>query len=357
MEPTSSQDQASPQDQGDLQSFRICYIGAAPQESTAEYRIRALRRLGQEVSVLDLTPFTNKNRWIERLRYRCPVGPLITAINQAAVEMVRRTEAELVILDKPIHFTPHTIRAIQSTGAKVIIFMQDNPFGPRKDGCWHQFYRIYKMADLFCTHRAADVERCRDWGIPYVPLMFSYEPSVHFAPTEDWTDTQRNRDLSYIGHPHEDRPAFLLELGERFGLPVCVSGNGWDGLLSPEQKSAFFREGYLLGSNYRNAIWRSRINLSFVTTKNEDDIAHKAIETAACGGFLLALRTAGHQACFREDQEAVFYSSIEECAQKAAYYLAHPAEREAIAQAGHQRALHSGYSNDAQLAKLLRYFQ
>lgn len=341
----------------ELRRYRICYIGSTPLESTAEYRIRALKRLGQEVAVLDLSPFTQSNRWIERLRYRYPVGPLVSAINQAALEIVRRIEAELVILDKPIHFTPQTIRSMQAMGAKVVIFMQDNPFGPRNDGCWHQFNRIYRMANLYCTHREADTQRCEQWMLPNVPLMFSYEPSVHFAPEAEWSDAQRSREISYIGHPHEDRPSFLLELGEQYGLPICISGNGWSKLLSPAQEKQFFRGGYLLGSSYREAIWQSKVNLSFVTEKNEDDIAHKAIEVAACGGFLLALRTAGHQARFTEDKEAIFFSDIKECSEKAAYYLAHPEEREAIARAGHRRALLSDYSNDAQMKKLLRYFQ
>ena len=34
--------------------------------------------------------------------------------------------------------------------------------------------------------------------------------------------------------------------------------------------------GHLGPDQYREEIWRSKINLSFVTQANEDDIAHKA---------------------------------------------------------------------------------
>ena len=63
----------------------------------------------------------------------------------------------------------------------------------------------------------------------------------------------------------------------------------------------------LPGRHYREAIWRSKVNLSFVTQANEDDIAHKAVETAACGQSLLAFRTPGHEALLEEDKEAVFF--------------------------------------------------
>ena len=92
-----------------------------------------------------------------------------------------------------------------------------------------------------------------------------------------------------------------------------------------------------------------------MTHKNEDDVAHKAIEIAACGQFLMAERAPGHAACFEEDREAVFFSTAEECAEKARYYLDRPVERERIAAAGRLRAERSGYSNDAQLLKVLHF--
>jgi spore maturation protein CgeB len=105
---------------------------------------------------------------------------------------------------------------------------------------------------------------------------------------------------------------------------------------------------------YRENIWKSKINLSFVTQFNEEDVAHKAFEIAACRGFLLALRTPGHQACFEEGREAEFFSSIEECADKIRYYLDHSAEREGIAARGCERAAQSGYDNETQLSRVLQ---
>ena len=77
------------------------------------------------------------------------------------------------------------------------------------------------------------------------------------------------------------------------------------------------------------------------------------MEIAACAGCLLALRTPGHQALFDEDSEAVFFSSVEECAEKARFYLGRPDLREAIAAGGRNRAVRSGYDNDTQLARIL----
>jgi spore maturation protein CgeB len=113
------------------------------------------------------------------------------------------------------------------------------------------------------------------------------------------------------------------------------------------------RGAFLKDEAYRAAIWQSKINLAFVTRLNEDDVAQKAFEITACGGFLLAERTPAHQAAFEEGKEAEFFSNVEECADKIRYYLAHPAEREQIAQSGRERAIRSGYDNDTQLARVI----
>jgi Glycosyl transferases group 1 len=85
--------------------------------------------------------------------------------------------------------------------------------------------------------------------------------------------------------------------------------------------AALFKEGELYGDDYRKAIWRSKINLSFLTHSNEDEFAHKSFEIAGCGAFLLAERSPGHLARFVEDEEAVFFSTFGELAAKIRRYL------------------------------------
>src|SRR6185312_8429316 len=104
---------------------------------------------------------------------------------------------------------------------------------------------------------------------------------------------------------------------------------------------------------YREAIWRSKINLSFITHSNLDEFVHKSFEIAGCGGFLLAERSEGHLQRFREDEEAVFFSGFEELAEKIRRYLPDEEARRRIATAGQVRALRDGYHNDCQVGLIL----
>jgi hypothetical protein len=334
-------------------TYRILYSGSLVAGRTSLYRYRALERLNQDMVPFDLMKYPSRLQILNTLRNRLPIGPLISRLNADLLALVRREEPDVVWLDKPIYFTSATIRRVKESRALTVCYCLDNPFGPRNDGCWYQFYRTYRLFDLHCLIRNVDISRYREWGLNYVKTQLSYDPIEHFPPPSIWCDSDRDREVSYVGSPYEDRPNFLRTLIEKYKLPITISGPRWRNFFNRREYELYVRGGMLIDSEYREAIWKSKINLSFLTHLNEEDVSHKAFEIAACGGFLLALRCAGHQACFEEGKEAEFFSSIEECADKIRYYLAHPAERERIAQSGYERAIHSGYDNDTQLAKVL----
>ena len=341
-------------------TMRILYVASLARGATSLYRFHALERLHQQLIPFDLSKFEFKSAKMNALRYRFPVGPMIAKVNAALVDEVRHHRPEVVWFDRPTLFTAATVQAIKASGALTVCYNMDNPFGPRNDGCWRQFYNIYRLIDLHCLFRHADVPRYQAWGLNFIKTQLSFDPAQHFPPPEGWSEKDRTREVSYIGHPHEGRAGFLRTLIDRDKLPVAISGSGWQRALTVTERERLTRSGNLQDAGgllrdveYRDAIWRSKINLAFITELNEEDVAHKSFEIAACRGFLLAYRSPGHQAAFQEGKEAEFFSSVNECAEKIRHYLAHPAAREQIAMRGWERAVRSGYGNDTQLGLIL----
>jgi hypothetical protein len=333
--------------------FRILYAAPLGPGGTSLYRFHALERLKQTVIPFETEAYPAGSKIINALRSRLRAGPLVARINADLLAAIEREQPNVVWFDKPVHFTPSTIGRIRQTGAFTVCYNQDNPFGPRHDPGWYQLRRIHRLLDLHCLFRNADIPRYRQWKLNTIKIQLSYDPVAHFPPPSGWSDRDRTREVSYIGTPLEERPQFLRQLIEKHKLPVSISGPRWEKVLSAREFGRWVRGGMLLDAAYREEIWRSKINLAFVTRLNEEDVAHKAFEIAACQGFLLALRTPGHQACFEEGKEAEFFSSVEECAEKCRYYLEHAEERKEIARRGCERARISGYDNDTQLARVL----
>lgn len=76
----------------------------------------------------------------------------------------------------------------------------------------------------------------------------------------------------------------------------------------------------------------SKINLNdYVDTANGIGFNQRMFEVMGSGGFLLTREASNFKEIFPDDIFAT-YSSTEECIEKIRYYLAHPAEREELAQ-------------------------
>jgi spore maturation protein CgeB len=335
---------------------RILYVCDARPGGSSGYRILSFRRLGQNLIPFDISRYEQRSRLLRAAATRARIWPFVHRINRDLLRAVREHKPDVVFFDKPVSFTRDTILEVKQAGALTVCSNGDNPFGPRHDPGWGQFYKVFPLFDLHCALRSTDAVRFQDWGLKWVQTMFSYERTMQFPPPSDWSDDKRTREVSFIGSPYEERPEFLRRLGEEQHIPLAIAGSTtlWKRSLSPELFDRYV-SGPFYDSDYREAIWQSRINLSFISRLNEDDIAYRSVEIAACQGFLLAVRSEGHQAIFEEDREAVFFSSLEECADKCRFYLTRPDLREAIARRGRERAVRSGYDNDTQVSRILNH--
>jgi spore maturation protein CgeB len=289
------------------------------------------------------------------VRFRTQRGPVVRRYNEVVLEQALLHKVDLVWADKQTFLRPETLRALRRHGIATVDFTIDNAFGPRNDPGWSTYKACVGEYDLHVLQREVSLRDYLAAGALAVHKMqTAFDPALAFPPPAGWSDRDRDREVSFIGSPYDDRPAFLAELHTKFGLPVVISGmERWARVL-PEGVRHLYTGGEMMVDAYREAIWRSKINLSFVTRANQDEYAHKTFELAGCAAFQIAERCPGHQERFVEDEEIVLFSSLEECAEKIARYLPDEAARNRIAWAGHRRAMRSGYFNDPLLAEVLR---
>jgi hypothetical protein len=338
---------------------KILYAGELRSGTSCLYRKLALERLGHEIVELDPTEYRYRNKAAHWLTVRLAAGPQVSRMNRDLLQLAKRERPELFWADKLLLLAPKTLEQLRGLGIPTVSYMIDNAFGPRRDPGWRMYGKDVPFFDLHVTQRDVSVRDYLARGARAVmKVQTAYEPTIHFAPETPWRDAERTREVSFIGTPYDDRAQVLTQVAEA-GLPVVISGNPrqWRKALTGEVYASLFRRGELYEQQYREAIWGSKINLSFITKANQDEVAHKSFEIAACGGFLMAERSDGHLAKFREDEEAVFFSTTEELIAKIRRYLPDEPVRARIAAAGRARALRDGYCNDVQVAKIIERAQ
>jgi spore maturation protein CgeB len=332
--------------------MKILYASGLSPNDSSLYRVWALERLGHTVVPFNAFDYDSRNPFIRKAAFRLVIGPGVDRLNRDLIRIALAERPQVLWTDKLLWMKPRTIEILRSNGIFTVSYMIDNAFGPRRDPGFRLYMKCIPHYDLHAVQRDRNILDYSGHGArDVIKIQTAYEPTIHFPPPSGWNDADRDRDVSFIGTPYDDRASFLTRLWKEFGFSVVVNGGlVWKKALGPEATRGIYEgHGELFRDEYREAIWRSKINLSFITHSNCDEFVHKSFEIAGCGGFLLAERSEGHLQRFREDEEAVFFSNIEECVAKIRRYLPDAAARERIAAAGCERARRDGYFNDRQV--------
>jgi len=338
---------------------RILYAGPMAKGGSCYYRLLALRRLGHEVIPFDADSYWYKNRFLHAATFALSAGPQVSRLNRDLLKMARSIRPNIFWADKVLSLSPETLFAIKGLGAKTVSYICDDPFGPRRDRGWRLFMKTIPLFDLHVTPRDVSIaEYTARGGSRVVKIQFAFEPTVHFPSMVEIPDSERTREVSFIGTPYDDRAAIISQLSN-LDIPVAVSGSfrAWKSQLSPLTFNKVYRGPELWDSDYREGIWHSKINLSFVTHSNRDEFAHKSFEIAACQGLLCCERSIGHALRFVEDQEAIFFTGIDELTGKIRRYLPDVQARLRISEAGRIRAVRSHYDNDSQMTSILNVIE
>jgi spore maturation protein CgeB len=337
--------------------LKILYAAQLSENDSALYRLWALERLGHTVVRINSYEYQPQSELLRKVVHRAQMGPWVSRLNNVVLAMAERERPEVFWADKLLGLWPETLVKLRAMGVASVSYMIDNAFGPRQDPGWRLYMKDIPHFDLHVVQRDSNFADYKQRGAgDVIKVQTAYEPTVHFPSESAYVamDAGRSRGVSFIGSPYDDRAEFLTRLWRVCEMPVVISGSGvWREKLAAEAAKALYTGGELYGTAYREAVWDSKINLSFITRSNQDEFVHKSFEIAACGGFLLAERSAGHMERFREDEEAVFFTGFEECAEKVRRYLPDAEARGRIAEAGRARSVRDGYGNDVQMGKIV----
>ena len=344
-----------------LRIIAVSPVGGSGGFNTSIHRVRALQSLGCHVTIIDSAPTNVQWRRLIELRIRnrlfrlgVPIQlPDIVGVGRRLLEALSREAFDVIWLEKALMVTAHVLITARELAPKanIVGFSPDDMAGRHNQS--QQFLDTLSLCDVYLTTKSYNVSELRELGCPAVRFVANgYDPEA-FRPiaitTED--ELRLGADVGFIGSYEAERAATLYFLAKS-GLHVRVWGEGW-GRMWRRHPNLCIEGRPLLGDEFAKACAAFKINLGFLRKLNRDLQTTRSVEIPACGGFMLAERTNEHLELFAEGKEAEFFETCDEILEKCRYYLAHPLNRQRIAQSGYRRCLNSHYSNAGRLAVAL----
>lgn len=337
-------------------SLSILYLG--PDYGTSRHRADALRRLGHRVELIDPWAFFPQHSFIKKVmgKLTYEIGPawmepyvrrrLLAAINWERFDLIWSNQCELI--------GAKTAFLLKKYASWSVTYANDDPFGARDKKRFSLYSNSVRHYDLLAVVRQPNVNEAYAHGAQKVTLVPFTADEIAHAPLS-LTSEEKSRwasEVAFIGTWMPERGPFISRLLQ-LGLPISLYGDRWQKAPEwPVIKNIWHGPG-LLGPDYVKAIQSAKICLGLVSKGNRDLHTQRSAETPYIGSLLCAERTEDHLSMYKENEEAVFWSTPEECAQKCFALLKDEERRKRIAEAGRERCIANGYLNEPVMKRIL----
>lgn len=338
-------------------SLRILAVSALWQGANDYAFVRAFRRMGHSVRTVSEQEYLPawRSRPLRLVR-RILRDRIVADYNRALLHEAKMLRPDLLFVFKGAFVKAATLRAIREMGTICIQYYPDVSFrthGSYLPEALPEYDWIFSTKSFGLKDMADQLSVTNCSFLPH-----AFDPETHVTVACSPFDAERYAcEVSFVGNHSPKKQKIIENLKKAMpGLSLKVWGPvAWKVLPDLYQNQPVF------GREYAKAITLSKINLALLSEQRPgassgDLITSRTFHIPASGGFMLHERTVETEEHFEDGKECVLFSDHDEMIDKIHYYLAHDDERCAIAAAGRQRCLDSGYSTDDRARVIITKF-
>jgi spore maturation protein CgeB len=334
----------------------ILYLGT--DSGTSKHRIHALRRLGHQVEVLDPSLFLPSSGILASImgKWNFQTGALglETYITNKVRSALSSRIFDLVWVDNGALIGPALVRELKSRFGWILNYNLDDPLGSRDANLFRLYLKAIPHYDLVVHVRDFNISEAYKAGARHALHVYRSADEIAHAPRE-LTDADRKRfdaEVAFVGTYMPERGPLMATL-VHLGVPLTIYGNRWREAKEWPVLQSHWRPAVDDDELYPRALQCAKVCLGLVSTGNRDLHTTRSMEIPALGALLCAQRTREHEALYRDGEEAVFWSTPEECAQHCKRLLTDGRRRRSIALKGRLRCIHNGTYNEPTVARIL----
>lgn len=335
-----------------MRSLSILYVGG--DSGTARHRALALRRLGHEVLIVEPERFLPDGRFSRIWSWQTGGLFFENRVRRDLLASLPKTNFDLVFVDSGDLLGPSLVRELKERYGTIVNYNIDDPYGKRDGNHWRLYRAAVPFYDLIVVVRDCNVDEAFAAGARDVLRVHRSADEIAHAPRSvRKEDFQKwSSEVSFIGTWMPERGPFMEQL-LALGVPLSIYGDRWQKAPEWPALRAAWRGGSVYEEDYARAIQCAKVNLGLLSKENRDTVTTRSFEIPYLGGVFCAQRTDEHSELYKEGEEAVFWSSPEECAAKCLELLGDEARRMRLAMNGRNRCLKNNTTNEAVLSQIL----
>jgi spore maturation protein CgeB len=336
-----------------MPNLTILYLGQ--NYGTSRHRALSLRRLGHKVQFVDAHSFLPSNRLMDYWIHHTGALGLERFIRSRVLEAVRSTAFDIAWVDAGAVIGPELVQDLKQQARFVINYNIDDPYGTRDANKWRLHLRSVPLYDLVAVVRDCNVAEAFAAGARDVVRVYMSSDEEAHAPRKLSLDDQTKweSEVAFIGTWMPERGPFMAYLVEH-GIPLTIWGDRWSKAREwPILKPHWRGPSLYKDDDYAMAVQSAKVCIGMLSKGNRDLSTTRSFEIPHLGGALCAERTSEHQALYKENVEAVFWSDAGECVENCKRLMTDNSWRNQVARNGQLRSIGNGTMNEAIARQIL----
>lgn len=289
---------------------------------------------------------SNQSSLFSRFQNKYIFGPTIFRLNKDLVSLSMRSRPDLLFVYRGTHIFPETLRKIKMVcGSKVFGYHNDDPFSKHNNRfSWRFFHGSLKEYDHIFSYRHKNLDDYSNMGHHNISLLrSSFIAERNFPEEVDYRKFLS--DVVFVGHFEDDGRDQMFKQLLELGINLKIYGPEWE----RSAHYSFFKKrmGPILPAidNYNMVLNSTKIAIVLFSKINKDSYTRRCFEIPATKTLMVCEYSKDMaENLFNEGQEAIYFRSFDDLAQKLKYYLANEDDRERIANNAFERLHYDGHN-------------
>lgn len=337
-----------------IRDLSILYIGSLAAWCNSLRRYNAIKEIYPGAEAIDTDPYILA-KFISGFQYHLNVGPGVWLLNKRIQKVISKRKYDVVLIDNKPYLSAYTLKFIKKLHpyTRIANLLTDDPFG-KFSRSWPLLKRTASLYDLFFVQRQVNTKELKNQGAKRVEICYrSFDPAYN-RPMElvGVDEKEYHVPIGFVGTYENVRASYVAYLIQN-NVPVWVRGNDWPAGEYWDIIKPFYKGPSVFEEEYIKAINGMDIALHFLRHGNRDEQDSRTFEIPASKIFMIAERSDVHEQLFKENEEAVFFSTKEELLEKVKYYIAAHGERRKIAENGYRRCVESKYDHRSRMESVI----
>lgn len=337
--------------------MNILIAGSDTPGALEQYCAAALREAGHTIHYCDL--YDQMYRYCHFLE-----TPVVAGIersywrrhyNVRLLKLVKTLRPDLVFVFKGLEIYPDTLQKIRLSKPRPLLinWNPDSPFDYATHNTSRHLVESISLFDCYLiwdTDLFSPLTEVGAQKVVYLP--FGYARGQHIrVDLEDGDRKNLQTQICFVGGYTAERASLLELLAQQH--TVGIWGTGWNRLPTASPLRGCIRGGWTWGYEMSKVFCAAEIVMNFIRPQNGNAHNMRTFEAPATGAFMLSTRTRDQEGWLPEKIGAEYFADPLEMADKATYYLAHPVEREQIAQVGYDLIMTGEHSYHDRMRQLI----